>query len=111
MATLAPVGSTLHVSALLLVVGLLTACIGGSDDGADEAGGPDASLAPAETFASRPMDPTIPDETLAGEDGGSVAEALADDTVTADELAAAYEAYVACLVEGGGAGRYAYDLE
>jgi len=111
MVRLAPVGSTLRLTTLLLVGGLLTACIGGSDDGADEAGGPDASLAPAETFAPRPMDPTIPDETLPGEDGGSVAEALADDTVTADELAAAHEAYVVCLVEGGGAGRYAYDIE
>ncbi len=40
-----------------------------------------------------------------------VAEALADDIVTADELAAAYEAHVTCLVDGGGTGRYAYDIE
>jgi hypothetical protein len=95
----------------LAFVVLLTACIGASDDAPDEDEGGDAPRSTPATFPPRRVDVTVPEETLPGEDASSVAEALADDTVTADELAAAYEAHVACLVEGGGSGRYAFDIE
>jgi hypothetical protein len=95
---------------LVLAAVLLTACTASDDDGSEEDGANATLLVPA-TLALRPIDPTVPDETLPGEDDSSVTEALADDTVTADELAAAYEAYVACLVDSGGSGRYAYDIE
>jgi hypothetical protein len=97
---------------LFASVVLLTGCFASAgDDGADEDDGEDAPLATPATFAPRPIDFTVPAETLLGEDDATVAEALADDVVTAEELAAAYEAHVACLVEGGGSGRYAFDIE
>jgi hypothetical protein len=97
----------------LAFVVLLTACFGssGGDDGTAEDDGDDAPLSTPATFAPRPIDLTVPAATLPGEDDATVAEALADDVVTADELAAAYEAHVACLVDGGGSGRYAFDIE
>ena len=107
----APFGSPGRLTALLVGGALLTACIGGSDDGADEEDGPDATLSTPETFAPRPIDVTVPVETLPGEDDAAIVEVLSDDTVTAVELAAAYEAYVDCLVEGGAVGRYAYGIE
>ena len=78
----------------MLAATLLAACFGGTDDGAGEEAGSNATRSIPATFALRPIDATVPDETLAGEDGSSIAEVVADDTVTADELAAAYEAYV-----------------
>lgn len=101
-----------------LVVGLaaavaLTGCIGGSDDDSadDDANGPDATLSSPETFAPGPIELTVPGGTVIGEDGSALADVLADDVVTADELTAAYDGYVACVVEGGGTGRYAYGIE
>jgi hypothetical protein len=111
MARPARFASASRLPGLMLVAALLAGCIGGSDGGADEDDVEEAPLSTPATFAPRPIDPTVPDETLPGENDSSIGEALADDTVTADELAAAYEAYVACLVEGGGAGRYAFDIE
>jgi hypothetical protein len=99
------------LTAVVLAATLLAACFGGSDDGAGEEEGSNATLSIPATFALHPIDVTVPDVTLPGEDDSSIAEVLIDDTVTADELAAAYEAYVACLGEGGGGGRYAYDIE
>jgi hypothetical protein len=106
-----PFASASGLIAAVLAATVLAACFGGSDDGAGEEAGSNATLSIPATFALRPIDATVPDETLAGEDGSSVAEVLADDTVTEDELVAAYETYVACLVEGGGSGRYAYAIE
>lgn len=44
-------------------------------------------------------------------DGSFVVGILADDTVSADELTGAYEAYAGCLEEGGADGAYAFDLD
>jgi hypothetical protein len=96
---------------LVLAAALLTACFGGGDNDSSEEDDADATLFVPATLALRPIDATVPDETLPGEENSSVNEALADDNVTAEELAAAYEAYVACLVAGGGSGRYSYDIE
>ena len=102
--------SAAALTGLVLATTLLTACFSGSDDGAGEEDRSDATLSIPATLALQPVDVTVPAETLPGEDDSSIAEVLADGTVTADELAGAYEAYVACLVEGGGAGRYAYEI-
>jgi hypothetical protein len=107
----AHVASASRLIAVVLAATTLTTCFGGSDDGAGGEDGSAATLSRPATLALRPIDATVPDETLPGEDNSSIAEVLADDTVTADELAAAYEAYVACLVDGGGSGRYAFDIE
>jgi hypothetical protein len=96
---------------VVVVAALFTGCIGGDDDGDDAEGGPDATLSPPETLAPIPVEATIAAASLAGEDSGSLDEVLADDTVTADELAASYERYIECLASGGGAGRYAFDIE
>jgi hypothetical protein len=84
-------------------------CVGSTDDGAEESS-PDATLSAPETLELQPIDATVP-ASLPGEDDSTVDEVLADDAVTADELAAAYERYIDCLAAGGGAGRYAYDVE
>jgi hypothetical protein len=79
------------------------ACSGGDDDRPDE-------TAPA--TAPIPIDQQLPDlVTEAAADPDFVDRILADDTVTADELAGAYDAYIGCLAEGGGSGRYSYDVE
>ena len=62
-----------------------------------------------DTFPLRPAEVTIPGVTT--DDTTAIADIVADATVTADELIGAYERYVGCLVDGGGAGRYAYDIE
>lgn len=102
--------SASRLAATSLVVAGLAGCIS-TDDGAEDEISPDATLEGPETFPVQPIDATIPDASLAGEDDGTVDDALADDTVTADELAASFESYIECLAAGGGSGRYAYDIE
>lgn len=55
------------------------------------------------------VQPTI--ETVPSNDPDFLPSVLADDVVTADELATAYERFVQCLAEGGAHGIYAYDIE
>jgi hypothetical protein len=95
--------------AAALTASALAGCVGSNDDGAEESN-PDATLSAPETLELQPIEPTVP-ASLPGEDDSTIGEVLADDTVTADELAGAYERYIDCLVVGGGAGRYAYDVE
>ena len=93
----------------ILLVAALGACDGGDDGPGDS--NPEATLSAPETLPPVPVERTIPAATLAGEDTGFVGSVVADGTVTADELAAAYDGYIECLAAGGGAGRYAYDVE
>jgi hypothetical protein len=74
----------------------------------------------AESQESTPAPITVPEPIIEGgppivslpaPDPQFLAGVLADDRVGADELAAAYDGYVGCLAAGGGAGRYAYDIE
>jgi hypothetical protein len=92
---------------------VLVAALGACDRGDDGPGGssPDATLSTPETLPPVPVERTIPVATLAGEDTAFVGSAVADGTVTGAELAAAYDGYIACLADGGAAGRYAYDVE
>ena len=87
----------------------LVSCIGGDDGGNDTDDGGAATLAEPDTFPLRPAEATIPGVTT--DDTSAIADVVADATVTADELIDAYERYVGCLADGGGAGRYAYDIE
>jgi hypothetical protein len=111
MVPLAHLDSALRLAAAALVVSVLAGCIGGDDDGAEEVDSPDATLSAPETLPLQPIDATIPAATLPGEDGGTVDDVVADDTVTVEELTASYERYIECLAEGGGSGRYAHDIE
>jgi hypothetical protein len=97
--------------AVVVAAGVLAGCTGGDDDAADDVDSPAATLSAPETFPASPVDATIPSDTLAGESNGAVDDVLADGTITSEELAASYETYVECLVEGGGSGRYAYDID
>lgn len=81
------------------------------DDGGGGDGEPDATLSSPETPPPPLLHVTLPDETVAGENRSFLDDVLADDTVTAEELDEAYQRYVDCLADGGGTGRYAYDLE
>jgi hypothetical protein len=98
------------VGAALLAAALGACDVVGGDDAAPGSN-PDATLAVPDTLPPTPVDRTVPAETLPGEDTVPVAAALADGTVTADELTAAYDRYVGCLAAGGASGRYAYDVE
>ena len=65
----APFGSPLRLTALLVGGALLTACIGGSDDGADEDGRPGRhAVDPGDVRAPARSTSPIPVETLPGED-------------------------------------------
>ena len=97
--------------AVALAASALAGCIGGDDAGEDDERAADATLSAPDTFRPQPIEATIPSDTLPGEDTSAVDEALADDTVTAEELTASFERYIECLTDGGGAGRYAYDIE
>ncbi len=94
-----------------LVVSVLAGCVGDDDDGAEDVDRPMPRCPAPETLAPVPVDATIPGGTLAGEADSSIDEVLADDTVTAEELDEAYRRYVECLADGGGVGRYAYDID
>jgi hypothetical protein len=94
--------------AVIVVAATLTGCIGSDDDGGDDDEGVDATLSAPETLAPIPVEPTIPAVSIAGD---AIGEVLADDVVTADELTAAYTGYIECLADGGGIGRYAFDVE
>ena len=96
---------------VVVAAGVLAGCIGGDDEGADDVDSPDATLSAPETFPASLVDATIPGDTLADDANATVDDVLADGTITPEELAASYETYVECLVEGGGSGRYAYDIE
>jgi hypothetical protein len=95
------------IAAGVIAAVVLAAC---SDD--DDAGSePDATLSSPQTPPPPLLHVTLPAQTAAGEDGSFLDDVLADDTVTANELDDAYQRYVDCLVDGGGTGRYAYDIE
>lgn len=85
-------------------------CSDDTGDGGDADEAPDATLSTPETAAPQPLEATVP--IVSSVDGADsfVAEALADEVVTDDELDAAYIGYVGCLGDGGGSGRYAYDV-
>jgi hypothetical protein len=99
--------SVVGVTLLALTV---VGCDGGGDDGPADPDS-DATLSAPETLPPVPVERTIPALTLAAEDTAFVGGLRADGTVTADELASAYDGYIACLAAGGAAGRYAYDVE
>lgn len=73
------------------------------------------SLVGADTPVIPELDRPTVDSTVApgfgvAERSRHVESVLDDGTVTSDELAQAYDDFVACLAEGGGTGTYAYDL-
>lgn len=78
----------------------LAACTGDDDDDAAE---------PTDVPAVIDIQPTI--ETVPSHDPDFLPSILADEQVTADELATGYERYVQCLADGGAYGTYAYDLD
>jgi hypothetical protein len=86
---------------------LVAACSDDDDPGAEttDRGGP-----PAESADPVIIEVTAPLElgTALGTD--FVTGVLDDDTVTADEVADAYDRYIQCLADGGAAGIYAFDL-
>jgi hypothetical protein len=102
--------SVRRVVGVMLLVATVGACDVGGDDGSGGSN-PDATLSAPETLPPVPVERTIPAATLAGEDTAFVGSVVADGTVTADELASAYDGYIECLAAGGAAGRYAYDVE
>jgi hypothetical protein len=100
-----------RLAAAAMATVLVAGACSGDDTGLDEEG-PDATLSAPETPPPPQLEATIPGGTLPGEDGSTfVEDALADGTVTAEELTAAYDGFLACLADGGGVGRYAYDVE
>jgi hypothetical protein len=94
----------------LVLVCAVAGCDRGGDDGADGSN-PEATLSAPETLPPVPVERTIPAGSVAAEDTAFVSGVVADGTVSADELAAAYDEYIRCLAAGGAAGRYAYDVE
>ena len=92
--------SVRRVVGVMLLVAALGACDVGGDDGPGDSN-PDATLAAPETLPPVPVERTIPTGTLAGEDTAFVGSVVADGTVTADELASAYDGYIECLAAGG----------
>jgi hypothetical protein len=104
MAGMSRMTSAIAVAAVAVLT--VASCTGHDDSGDDR--GDDAG---PETLAPIPVEATIPGGTLTGGDSASITAVLADDVVTAEELAASYDAYVECLAGGGGSGRYAFDVE
>lgn len=70
-----------------------------------------ATLAAESTAPDAVFETVAPDPTAAGLDPDFLDDVLADDAVGADELDAAYRAYIDCLVVNGGEGYYAFDIE
>jgi len=91
------------VLALILGVG---AC---SDDDA----GPDAEPAERATVTTSDIivEPTLALELNASADPSFIDGVVADDVVSSAELEGGYERFIACLVDGGAAGLYAYDID
>jgi hypothetical protein len=99
-------GATAGTAMIALAIGL-AAC---SDDDDDAA--PDSVLLEI-TDSTEPVriDVTPPLELSASADPDFLAEILADDTVTVEEVTDAYERYIECLADGGAVGVYAFDLD
>jgi hypothetical protein len=99
-------GATAGTAMIALAIGL-AAC---SDDDDDAA--PDSVLLEI-TDSTEPVriDVTPPLELSASADPDFLADILADDTVTVEEVTEAYERYIACLADGGAVGVYAFDLD
>jgi hypothetical protein len=100
------------VAATILVATTVAAGCSGDDDPVGD-GEPTATTAP-DTLAPLPPGVDGPGgdiPTAPAEDPEFIERILADGEVTADELAAAYEAYIECLADGGGYGRYAFDVD
>jgi hypothetical protein len=105
-------GAVARLIAGVAVAVLVAGACSDDDAGLDEEGNPEATLSAPETPPPPQLEATVPGGTLPGEDGSTfVDDALADGTVTAEELTAAYDGFLACLADGGGTGRYAYDVE
>lgn len=106
-----PARSALAV-AVVAVTGATVTLAGCSGDDTSERGGRDPA---AGTTVADAAEPFPPGRGGPGTDGPADSEFLAlifaDDEVTAGELADGYEAYVRCLADGGGYGRYAYDVD
>ena len=99
--------ATAGTAIVALTVGL-AAC---SDDDDDDAA-PDTVVLEL-TGSTEPVriDVTPPLELSASADPDFLADVLADDTVTIEEVTEAYERYIACLADGGAVGVYAFDLD
>ena len=92
---------------LLLGVALVVAAC--SDD--EDADAPDDGSRPSiETTEPIIVEVTPPLELSASADPEFLADVLADEVVTADEVEEAYGHYIDCLADGGAAGIYAFDL-
>ena len=92
---------------LLLGVALVVAAC--SDD--EDADAPDDGSRPSiETTEPIIVEVTPPLELSASADPEFLADVVADDVVTADEVEEAYGHYIDCLADGGAAGIYAFDL-
>lgn len=89
----------------------VTACSGDDDGGDDEAVEETTPVAVVDTLVIPPEAVEEPIGSVEVFDTGFVPEVLADDEVTPEELTEAYTRYIDCLADGGGYGRYAYDLD
>lgn len=98
-----------RVGAGLLVTAAATLAASCSDDG--DADRPIDTLPPIDTQLPVVGDVTEPPVTRPSTEDEFIESIVADDEVTAEELDAAYQAYIRCLADGGGSGRYAYDIE
>jgi hypothetical protein len=94
------------VAVAILVIGAATAC-GDDDDVTDD---PSATDSPPETVPPQRQYETVPEASAPAGDGEFLAGVLADDTVSATELEDAYGRFVTCLDDGGGYGRFAFDV-
>lgn len=87
------------------------ACSGDDDDSEDAAPEDTTPVVVVDSEAVPPEAVQLPVGTVVVADTGFVPSVLADDEVTAEELADAYGRYIDCLADGGASGRYAYDIE
>ena len=101
-------GATAGTAIVALTVGL-AAC--SDDDDGDDAAPDTVTLELTGSTEPVRIDVTPPLELSASADPDALADILADDTVTVEEITEAYERYIACLADGGAVGVYAFDLD
>lgn len=102
-----PVGALSLITTVFAVAGL-AACTG-DDTGNDDQ--PAATEQAPDTTRPALLYETIPPDATSDERSPFIESVLEDDNVTADELDAAFENYVACLDDAGAYGAYAWDVE
>lgn len=93
---------------LLSLVALVAAATACGDDDDAESSDTEPSIATEAPIPLVPPEPDLSDTPSADPD--FIPAILDDDIVDDDELVSAYEAFVGCLADGGGYGRYAFDL-